>query len=719
MNKLEEQYRRANDNIHIREERYMTMKRDVQIRKRSTRTIQAVAAVLAFAVLGGGVWAIFAKGRSDAGNQVVTGDPKSTAGISYQSPNDALASLTQAGMKLESASDYDDLLVRLTAMRDRSNEKANGFLTPGMAFSARGTGAAADMTAPEAEADTGGGDFKMISDDVAAPIAETVPQEGDAQKEHSGTNTQVAQVDEADIVKTDGDYIYVLSPSQSKLFVVSTDGAEMAVTSSFSFENKEENVYTYTNNMYVYGDRLFVIMNYDRYGVARTDKDGASTKMAEVVLDNESRTQVLTFDISDRSDIKKLSEMSQSGYYSDSRLTDGFLYLVSNYYVYQEWIEGAPITYCPTLRSGTGAVNFIPAADILLYEQGTDSSYTVIGSIDCATGTAYDSAKALYGVSGSIYCDGSNLLISSYAYENGESEQQWDEKGPYIDRFGGSATNVVLFGLNKGTITQKAAAKIPGNLLNQFSMDAYNGYFRFVVTRNNHSQRIYTEGIDTYGDYNSTRDNALYVLDGKLNMVGKLEELGKNETVQSVRFSGDIAYFVTFLRTDPLFTVDLSDAANPKVLSELKIPGFSAYLHMYGEGLMVGIGYDADEETGRTTGVKLSMFDVRDKADVREAHIEKLKADWTTVDGNHKAALIVPEKNLIAFPADGCYYVYGYDAQEGFSQKGKIQVNTDKYYYMQNTRGLYIDSVFYVADENAVIALDLESMEKLATLKLK
>jgi len=202
--------------------------------------------------------------------------------------------------------------------------------------------------------------------------------------------------------------------------------------------------------------------------------------------------------------------------------------------------------------------------------------------------------------------------------------------------------------------------------------------------------------------------------------VGKIEGLAEGQHVKSARFSGDVVYFVTFRQVDPLFTVDLSDPANPKVLSALKIPGFSSYLHPFGEGLLVGLGYSADENTGGTTGVKLSMFDIRDKSDVREAHTQKVKADWTPVMYNHKAILVDVEKNLIAFPADEYYFVYGYDAGSGFVEKGRIKLDFDeKFYYMDNVRGLYIDGVFYLVQESAVTALDLISLEKLATLKLK
>ena len=134
-------------------------------------------------------------------------------------------------------------------------------------------------------------------------------------------------------------------------------------------------------------------------------------------------------------------------------------------------------------------------------------------------------------------------------------------------------------------------------------MDEYKNVFRFVTTVNTWQQRVYTDGVDTY-EYDSANTNALYTLDKDLAILGKIENLAKDETVQSVRFDGDIGYFVTFRQVDPLFAVDLSNPAYPRVLDALKIPGFSEYLHVFKDNLLLGIGYNADEDSGGLQGVK-------------------------------------------------------------------------------------------------------------------
>jgi uncharacterized secreted protein with C-terminal beta-propeller domain len=141
--------------------------------------------------------------------------------------------------------------------------------------------------------------------------------------------------------------------------------------------------------------------------------------------------------------------------------------------------------------------------------------------------------------------------------------------------------------------------------------------------------------------------NALYVLDADLQVAGSITDLAQDEVIYSARFDGDIGYFVTFRQVDPLFAVDLSNPKAPVVLSALKIPGFSEYLHLWSDGRLFGLGRDADVETGRAGRMKLSMFDTSDPADVTERKTLLLDSDYSAALYNHKAILISRDKNLI------------------------------------------------------------------------
>ena len=181
---------------------------------------------------------------------------------------------------------------------------------------------------------------------------------------------------------------------------------------------------------------------------------------------------------------------------------------------------------------------------------------------------------------------------------------------------------------------------------------------------------------------------------------------------------GDTGYFVTFRETDPLFSVDLSDPANPKILGELKIPGFSEYLHPYGENQLLGIGMEVDEKTAVTSGMKLSMFDISDNTNV----LEKNKYNMENAFGsdalyNYKAVLIDADKNIIGFSAyeegSECYYLFSYDEEKGFECLMKEHVNGDGF---SSARGLYIGKVLYVVKGNIIEAYSLETYKKINDL---
>ena len=215
--------------------------------------------------------------------------------------------------------------------------------------------------------------------------------------------------------------------------------------------------------------------------------------------------------------------------------------------------------------------------------------------------------------------------------------------------------------------------------------------------------------------------NSLYVLNSRLETVGKLEDIAPDERVYSVRFNGDIGYFVTFRQVDPLFSVDLSNPANPKILSALKIPGFSEYLHPFGEGLLLGIGMEADFETGRTLGAKLSMFDVSDPKAVYEKtkHLAPCEQTYIGAENGHKTVMVDEAKNILAFSGVDydtvstksyySYYVYGYSSGE-FVQKAVLEGTGP------DTRGLYIGDIFYVCSNEKITAYNINNYSKLGSV---
>ena len=390
-----------------------------------------------------------------------------------------------------------------------------------------------------------------------------------------------------------------------------------------------------------------------------------------------------------------------------------YVYLVTSQYIYSP-VKGTPITYIPSTTDGVES-KLLQPADLYVGGNPQNAAYTVIGSINLKSGANFTSAKAVFGGTSELYANADHMLLAFSRYTEETLPIAPDKDGKNVQITNSSTnTDLVLLGLSEGQITKLASGNVPGSLLNQFSMDEYKDAFRIVTTLNSSQQRIFTDGVDTY-EYDSTSANALYTLDLNLNILGKIENLAKDEFVKSVRFDGSIGYFVTFRQVDPLFAVDLSNPASPRILDTLKIPGFSEYLHVFKDNLLLGIGYNANETTGAMQGVKLSMFDTADKANVKEVNTAKVDANWTAVGSNHKAILVDAQKNLIAFPADSNYYIYRY-TEKGFELAARVGMAADLSSW--NLRGLFIGDNFYVLGESGVTVISLSDFTVLATVKL-
>lgn len=219
-------------------------------------------------------------------------------------------------------------------------------------------------------------------------------------------------------------------------------------------------------------------------------------------------------------------------------------------------------------------------------------------------------------------------------------------------------TEITRIGYESGEFTDGATGSVRGELNNNFSMDEYDGNLRVVTTAGGWEE--------DYSEY--SRDNNLYVLDNTLKTIGKIENLAENEEIKSARFMGKTGYFVTYRNTDPLFAVDLSDPENPKVTGELKITGFSEYLHFYGDNQLLGIGWETDPDTGNVSGMKCSMFDLSDPTDIKETDRFILK-DVSFCDAleNYRAILASPKKNLFGF----AYGIYG-NTNDAYNLKEKF-----------------------------------------------
>lgn len=525
---------------------------------------------------------------------------------------------------------------------------------------------------------------------------------GGGEADFSGTNLQVEGVDEADIIKTDGKYIYALTVDD--LVIVEVNGAEMKVQSKISREKLSVNAHFggEITELYLRGDRLILIGQKYRYNVY----DG--TVMSEATADGVS-THAMIYDVSDHTSPRFVGSVGQSGFHLSTRMVGDVLYVVTNYTIYDQPIRrDTPESYVPMLYNGEDGAP-VEASEICVSAAPQGTQYIVLSSYDTTNPEKPLSSKSVFGCGSTIYANAENLLIASWKMQETKLSER-ETRYSY-------GTNLIRYALDNGQISDAVFGSVPGSLLSQFSMDEHNGYFRVVTTNESYTETKGGDSSDVWSSAsNNDSSNALYVLGQDLKIVGEIENLAPGERVYSVRFDGDVGYFVTFRQVDPLFAVDLSNAAAPTVLSALKIPGFSEYLHPYSDGLLFGFGKDADEETGAVNGLKLSMFNTADLQNVTEQHKLLLEHSWSDVSYNHKAILVSPQRGIIAFPADNSYLIYSYSAEKGFEKLAELRLSE---MYYNDTRGLYINDYFYVFSSAGLNVFSMDSFELLSSLQFE
>ncbi|MDR1778550.1 MAG: beta-propeller domain-containing protein [Clostridiales Family XIII bacterium] len=575
-------------------------------------------------------------------------------------------------------------------------------------------------------------------------------------EDYTKTNNQTEGVEEADIVKTDGKYIYTLS-SEELSIVEAKNGKPVKIASipqEYLYDTTEEAIaagnYSYNSyanfvkqplifEMFITGDRLVLLSA----GMREADTLGDENKVGDVVIDSglsdsgsahKYYTRADIYDISNPAKPVKLNSLTQDGSYENARMIGDYLYLISyNYYYSYPSSEKDLASFVPLFQ--VNDVNsFIDPDDvyIIMDEAGEEpitcttsynSGYTVITGIDTRKDGSYVSQKAVYGFDGEIYASLENLYLTGASTEYGYDDGSGVYSKEYIDystRAGYRYEWFTAFAkltLKDGKVTLVSSKRLEGYLHDQFSIDEYEGVLRVAMTRYSYTYRSPSALRDLAGYGGSSelvQSTAVYTLDEDLNLLGMVGDIAPDEEIYSCRFMGETAYVVTFRNTDPLFSIDLSDPASPVVMGALEIPGFSDYLHPYGEGLLLGVGHDVDEDSGWVKSVKLSMFDISDPFNVLEADTSIISdASYTQVSENHKSILVDAARGIIAFPADNAYYICSYDEEDGFSLVKKLSVDTDyKYNYSVyptvEMRGIIIGDYFYVISPNTIVAFDME-----------
>ncbi len=592
--------------------------------------------------------------------------------------------------------------------------------------------------------------------------------------DYSGTNVQVAGVDEPDIVKTDGTYLYVVSNNTIKIIYAypaenATIEATITINQSLSIQN-----------IFISGARLIVFTQNTYYPVLyATDvvtKDAVESGSSSFMPPwyNNPETNVIIYDITDKTTPAQIKDIVIGGSFSDARLIGDYVYVITVQYSYNNVDENQ--TAVPRILENNQAID-IPLSDIYYVDTPEKSTtLTNIVSINVHNDDEQIHAKIfLIGSAQTIYVSQNNIYItaSSWYYdytilkdlvdrllmpvlpdsiksqldtvqtldiEDYQKQEitQWiiqkyaqsipdDQKQSIIKEVVKETERTIIhrISINEGSITYEAQGNVFGYINNQFSLSENNGSLYISTTVQGSSLWYFFGSIET--------QNNVYVLDMDLHIVGSVENIAPGEIIKATRFIGDKCYLVTYKQIDPFFVIDLSTPTAPVILGQVKIPGYSTYLHPYDDTHIIGIGKDGSQ-------VKISLFDVTDMTNPVELanySITDSENSWWTESSalyEHKAFLFDLEKHLLVIPIGSYYtqsaYVFSISIDNGISFRGNISHDLEtqhenepdymSYYDYGNSiqRTLFIENVLYTISTNMIKMNSLETLTELNSIIL-
>ena len=624
---------------------------------------------------------------------------------------------------------------------------------------------------------------QMLDDAMIWESAMVKTQSGDGGNDspnYSTTNIQVENVDEPDYLKNDSKYVYIVS--DNTLSIIDAYPAETAqLVLKIGLDIKPERI----ENMFLNGDRLVVFYNTQSEEEIIAQYDFVPRRSYSTV------THAVIIDVSEKKIPVIVKDYTIDGYYRDARMINDYVYFVTNSNLdYQS--PRLPGIFEGATRVLTSDAYYFDNADQL-------SNFNTLTAIDIFEDTVH-SETYLSGYSGTFYVSENNFYLTYQRnvpfgfYENvaqnrffdvivpllpeeiqngisgirddssisqsvqwteiselmqaAYSKMQDDDKRRLFEEIRAAVaqydariqmdvqrTIIHKISIDKDDIDYVAMGSVPGRLLNQFSMDENSDRFRVATTT-----EYYTE------QQGFVRSNAVYVLDEKLSIVGELDKIALDESIFSARFIADRLYLVTFQQIDPFFVIDLSEDT-PKILGELKIPGFSNYLHPYDEEHIIGIGRDTKEVGSNrveTLGIKIALFNVSDVSDPKvadEVIIGGKRADSMALY-NHKAFFFEKSSGILSIPVTGYqeeldkiaddggisdsgywngFYVFSLDRADGFSLKGTVphfDQRGEKYYDYRGGRTFYIEDVLYTASDRYLKMSDLDDLKEINSIKL-
>jgi uncharacterized secreted protein with C-terminal beta-propeller domain/predicted secreted protein len=570
--------------------------------------------------------------------------------------------------------------------------------------------------------------------------------------------------EEADTIKTDGECLYKVNKTRVEIIRIYPEES-MQVVNTIDFEDKSFS----PSEIYLHDDKLIVIGKY-RYKDSGSDINEKKEKIDENSINpetgmpledkvkysavyNKNAVRTIVYDISDKSNIKKIRQLDVDGWYLTSRKIGNKLYVISNEYIDHNYIEnGINITpkYCDSSVSDDYLE--LDCEDIRYISNFQDANFLIVSSIDMDDIHKKADFYACLGTGKNIFVSGKNIYVSLIKSKcfNPKNEFSTNNTERVVKD---CVTKIYKFSLENKKFEFKTSKEIPGKIFSQSAIDEYNSNLRVVTSLNNYGED--GESI--------VLENNLYILDKDLNIIGMQGDIVSEEDIKSISFKGNRIYILTFNTCDTIFALDVSNPENPEALGYLNMPNFNGYIHPYDENNLIGIGYDTiqyctkDSEGNENcfqkieSGLKISIYDVEDVGNVIEKYVTTIgdRGTYSEVLSDNKAFLFMQDKNLLAFPVtvmeksegqdeykdnqiqygDVVFqgaYVYNVDLNKGIELKGKIshisnrKLSTKKYsknYDKTIQRILCINDVLYTVSNDIIAASDVGTLEKKYSLE--
>ncbi|MCL2121444.1 MAG: beta-propeller domain-containing protein [Clostridiales bacterium] len=535
---------------------------------------------------------------------------------------------------------------------------------------------------------------------MASATADSVAG-SDAGGGYSSTNVQVEGIDEGDIIKTDGKYIYIIAGGYLKVVEAQT----MTLAGEYILGDNAA-----AQEMYLDRDRVVIVgYRYGNQSLVPAPRAVEEERWISMPAQSSSFAFIRVLDTSNMQDIKSIRYYEVEGGVNTSRKKGDFVYLVSSF---AQWYRSGGIDIRP-YAGENGQVAPMPIESIMIMPGGAGREFLTVSAIDIRNTGEKVTSETIAGGGYVTYMSSSNLYLAVH-------------DGRYT---GKETMNIARFSLDGTKIGYAGSGGIEGALNNQFSMDEYNGHLRVATT---------VSWPETY--------NNLYVLDANMEVSGLVPGYAKGERIYSARFMGARAYVVTFRQVDPLFVFDLSDPAAPRITGELKVPGFSSYLHPVSDTVLLGVGRDVYDlfrvdskgdpvVVGQQTGgLKISLFDVSDMGKPKEIDTLVLGSyGESELLYNHKAAMFKADEGLLGFCGylnedSGGYFqgaiLISY-ADNTLSEAGRLAYENP---YAEYSRGMdllytgerlvYIGSRLYYLQDGFLRSFAIDTLEPLASLRL-